>query len=96
MNLVGEPSEEDLSFMTEDPAIQYVKEMSKGLVKKDLSQLYPNSRNKDLTSLVSWLLSFNPFYRCSASEALKSQIFDKIRDTKKEKSARVKLTLDID
>ena len=39
---------------------------------------------------------FNPFYRCSASEALKCSIFDQLRESKKEKSSHAKITLEID
>ena len=38
----------------------------------------------------------NPFFRSSASEALKWKIFDKIRDKHLESSAPTKLNLDVD
>ena len=38
----------------------------------------------------------NPFFRSSASEALKWKIFDKIRDKHLESSAPTKLYLDVD
>ena len=38
----------------------------------------------------------NPFYRYSASEALKNPVFDEIRESKKEKSSHTKINLEID
>jgi hypothetical protein len=45
---------------------------------------------------LDWTLQFNPFFRNSASESIKSPIFDEIREKKKEASAPYKITLDID
>ena len=46
--------------------------------------------------LLDWLLQFNPFFRCSASEATKSTAFSNIRKKKNEFTAADKIKLDID
>ena len=42
------------------------------------------------------MLKFNPFFRVSASELLKSKVFDEFRINKNEKSASEKILLEID
>ena len=45
----------------------------------------------DLFKLVKGLLEFNPYFRLSAEEALKSPVFDKIRVPKYEKPSPIKI-----
>ena len=47
-------------------------------------------------SVLENLLLLNPFFRSSASEALKWKIFNGIRHKSKEQSSPVKLKLDVD
>lgn len=82
--------------MTDDPTIQYVKNIALKCSKQDLAEKLPECHNKDLISLLKKLLELNPFYRCSATEAISSNIFNMIRDKKKEKSSPIKLFLEID
>lgn len=96
MRLIGVPDANDLSFLTDEPAIQYIKEVSTNCQAQDLYVKFKECKSKELIKLLTQLLMFNPFYRCSASEALKSSIFDKIRDPKKEKSSHHKISLDVD
>lgn len=70
--------------------------MSQGCTPVDLFVKFSTCKKRDLVKLLKQLLMFNPFYRCSASEALKNEIFDSIRDSKKEKSCHTKITLEID
>ena len=42
------------------------------------------------------LLEFNPYYRWSASECLKSKYFDDIRNPELEESSSKKIMLDVD
>lgn len=50
----------------------------------------------DLEKLKDDMLKFNPFFRVSASELLKSKVFDDFRINKNEKSAPEKILLEID
>ena len=96
MRFIGVPDEQDLSFLTDEPAISYLKELSQGATTVDLEQKFSVCKKKDLIKLLKNFLMFNPFYRYSASEALKCKVFDEIRDSKKEKSSHTKITLEID
>ena len=90
LKYLGKQSEQDLSFMTDDPAIVYIQEMG-----KSLKPSRPDS-NSDLEKLKDDMLKFNPFFRVSASELLKSKVFDEFRIKKNEKSASEKILLEID
>ena len=96
MKFIGVPEDQDLSFLTDKPAISYLQEVSQGCTAVDLLAKFSHCKKRDLIKLLKQLLMFNPFYRCSASEALKNEIFDSIRDSKKEKSCHTKITLEID
>jgi hypothetical protein len=41
MKFVGEPTDNDLSFLTEDAAISYLKEVSNGFQKQTLEKQFP-------------------------------------------------------
>jgi mitogen-activated protein kinase 1/3 len=90
LKYLGKQSEEDLSFMTDDPAIVYVQEMGKTM------KPFKSESNSDLGKLKDDMLKFNPFFRVSASEVLKSSIFDTFRISKNERSAKQKVLLEID
>lgn len=92
---LGFQSEEDLSFLTDESMIDYAKQLNKGTKKFDLKNALPRNSEPLLSALGS-LLFINPFFRSSASEALKLNIFDQIREKGKEQSAPKKILLDID
>jgi hypothetical protein len=46
--------------------------------------------------MVTKLLEFNPYFRWSAHECLKSSYFDKVRNLNLEKHPKGKLLLDVD
>mmetsp|Transcript_32118 Transcript_32118/g.49116 ORF Transcript_32118/g.49116 Transcript_32118/m.49116 type:complete len:99 (+) Transcript_32118:403-699(+) len=50
----------------------------------------------DLVKLIQSMLEFNPHFRQSAKELLRSPIFDKIRRPEMEKAASSKLSLAVD
>ena len=90
LKYLGKPSEEDLSFMTDEPAIQYIKDMSKTLKAEKVKS------ESELDSIKNRMLQMNPYFRCSAAELLKDKIFDQLRINKNERSAQEKILLDID
>jgi hypothetical protein len=49
-----------------------------------------------IVEILTWLLEFNPYLRCSAAELLKSSLFDPVRNHQQEKSAPFKIKLEID
>lgn len=99
MNLIikflGKQTSEDLSFMTEEFAIEFVKNLDKGGDPVNLHDKF-TLKNPLLLDILQWLLRLNPYFRCSASELLKNPIFDKVRNPILEKSAPFKIKLSID
>lgn len=63
--------------------------------KMSLKEKFPHSSN-ELINMLEQMLQFNPYYRPTAKELLKSKIFDKIRCEDLEKSAPFKILIDID
>jgi serine/threonine protein kinase len=79
INVLGHLNEEDISFVTDDEALEYLQISNKDQLEKNLlSSMYPNV-SKKLIELLKGLLEFNPNMRLTAEEALKNPIFDKIR-----------------
>ena len=63
---------------------------------QSLKTLLPKCEDEQLLALLRHLLTLNPYERWSAAEALKSPIFDEIRNKNAEKSSKLKVQLDID
>ena len=63
---------------------------------QSLKTLLPKCKDEQLLALLRHLLTLNPYERWSAAEALKSPIFDEIRNKNAEKSSKLKVQLDID
>ena len=87
---IGPVSSFDLSFMTDDPAIEYIESLNNTVKAPKISA------SNDLEKLKYQMLQFNPYFRCSAAEVIKHKNFDKIRLYSKEKSATEKIFLEID
>lgn len=49
-----------------------------------------------MIKLLEWVLEFNPFFRCSASEFVRSKAFTNFKVSKTESTAPFKIMLDID
>jgi len=81
-NVLGTPSEADTSFITDHGAKQYVKLLPKSPGIK-FKTLYPDCTDDEL-DLLSKLLTFNPFTRITAKEALRHPYFKSIRCKEKE------------
>ena len=93
MQKTGVPSDEDLSFVTDETAITYVKQLSEETEKSDKKSLHQSfpSANYDLQDLLQGLLSFNPHFRLTAKQALQSKVFDEIRVKHFEKGCTKKI-----
>jgi hypothetical protein len=68
--MYGKATDEDLSFLTDEEAKIFMKNISKKFEGHSFASLLPGCKNQDLLSLLESMLQFNPFYRCSAQEAL--------------------------
>lgn len=83
LDIKGTPSEEDLAFINDPKAEKYVQ--SFGVKnKKSLREIFPTA-DTDALDLLEQLLTFNPYYRITAKEALRHKYFSAIRDKKQEK-----------
>ena len=97
---LGIQSENDLSFITSEHAVQYVRELETSALKssgdhKNLKirvnkmRMQLNPKSQELADLLLNFLRLNPFYRMTSFEALsRCKIFDTVRDQKKEKYLR--------
>jgi len=92
--VIGTPTEEDCSFVTDTKAIDYLKGFPTR-AKKDLSKKYVGSDKKAI-DLLSKILVFNPYFRLTLDECLAHPYFDNIRDQRKEVVAQKKIELDFE
>ena len=92
---LGKLAAEDTSFITDAAALEYCESLQPAAPKDGLGELARNC-SQDLTLILKSLLEFNPFFRSTAKECLKSPIFDKIRVPALEEDAPFKIFLDID
>lgn len=92
---LGRLSPSDMSFITDGAALEYCQSLQPAEPKDGLADLARNC-SQDLTEILKSLLEFNPFFRTSAKECLKSPIFDEIRVPTLEEDAPFKIFLDID
>ena len=95
MEVMGTPNEEDLSFITDQTAITYLKEFpinSKGI---DLKDRLPYASSEAL-DLVKKMVQFNPYFRPSIQECLNHPFFAKVRRPHHETIAPHQIELVID
>ena len=78
IDVVGNPKGEEISFINDEKAQNYVKGFAPRQ-KKNLRELFPTSTKEEL-HLIKKMLKFNPYYRITAKEALRHQYFADIRD----------------
>ena len=83
--VLGSPSEEDCSFVTDPKALEYLKTFP--LKKRiDFSQKYPGVTPEAL-DLLNKTLVFNPFFRATVDECLAHPFMSEVRDQLQEKVA---------
>lgn len=87
----GTPTEEDLEFINDAKAEKYIKSFEKQ-ERKPWSELFPGA-NADALDLLEQLLTFNPYYRITAKEALRHKYFETVRKKEQEKQATSFITL---
>lgn len=81
-SILGTPNEDDMSFVTDAKAIEYLKSFSPKK-KVEFKEIYPGSTQEAL-DFISKTVVFNPMKRLSIEEALAHPYLSKVRDTKKE------------
>ena len=76
-NMIGTPSEDDLSFVTDQKALAYLAKFERKKPRK-LRKRYPAGSDDALRILRS-MLEFNPYNRPIVSELLSDSYFDDVR-----------------
>jgi hypothetical protein len=101
---LGPQNEQDLSFLTSENAVQYVRELEMSAHKQTSeTKLLQQRVSKMRTQLTSKMLEIqeiqinflklNPFFRMTSYESIKLKIFDNVRDSKKEKTLKALLLM---
>lgn len=95
MEVLGAPSEEDLSFITDQTAIQYLKEFPPHTVGIDFKQRFPYASDLCI-DLIKRMVQFNPFLRSSVQDCLAHPFFGNIRKQSNEQVSPFLIELEID
>lgn len=77
-NVIGTPNDEDMSFVTDQKAIEYLKSYQY-VGRCDLTSKYP-AATPEAIDFLNKILVFNPFFRLSLEEAIQHPLFDKVRN----------------
>ncbi len=93
-NMIGTPTADDMSFVTDEKAIRYL-ERFKPRAPSNLREKYPSGSDAGLT-LLSKMLQFNPFNRPNVDELVNDPYFDEVRQFSKAYDAPEKLSLDFE
>ena len=81
-DVIGTPSEEEASFVTDAKAIEYLKTFTTR-TRVDFRDLYP-AATKDAIDLLNRMLVFNPYFRITVNDAIANPFFESVRDRAKE------------
>lgn len=88
----GDLSKEDLSFLSDDTAIEYAQQVSSQRKGSSLSRRFSESSSETVEMLQA-MLEFNHQFRLSAKELLKNKMFDDIRVERLERGAPYQIHL---
>ena len=92
----GQTSEDDMSFISSNNAVNYVNNLTKNSkCQIDLDKIFPDI-DPILIEMLKDMLQVNPYMRPSASELLKHPIFDSMRFKDLEKGCQSKIELEVD
>jgi len=92
--MIGTPTQEDMSFVTDEKAIRYL-ERFKPRAPADLRQIYPSGSDAVL-QLLSKMLQFNPYNRPNVDTLLNDPYFDEVRAFSKAYDAPEVISLDFE
>mmetsp|Transcript_43569 Transcript_43569/g.57697 ORF Transcript_43569/g.57697 Transcript_43569/m.57697 type:complete len:102 (-) Transcript_43569:387-692(-) len=92
--MIGSPSAEDISFVTDDKAVKYLQRF-KQKAPCNLRERYPEGSDQ-LLNLLARMLQFNPFYRPSVDSLIEDPYFDEVRMFSKSYDAPEVISLDFE
>ena len=93
-SILGTPSAEDVEFVSDPKALQYLKSFPE-TKKTDIKDLYKGS-SAEAIDFISKLVVFNPKKRMTVDQALSHPYLGKVRDKKKEKLAAEAIELEFE
>jgi mitogen-activated protein kinase 1/3 len=85
-NVIGTPDEDEMSFVTDQKAIEYLRSFPPN-ARADLLAKYP-AAPKEAIDFLNVILVFNPFFRISLDDALSHPFFVNLRNIEAEKSIK--------
>eukprot|EP00826_Nyctotherus_ovalis_P057172 TRINITY_DN7809_c0_g2_i10.p1 TRINITY_DN7809_c0_g2~~TRINITY_DN7809_c0_g2_i10.p1 ORF type:complete len:447 (-),score=149.73 TRINITY_DN7809_c0_g2_i10:3576-4916(-) len=94
LDMVGTPTEHEMSFVTDVKALEYLKGFDRKLP-VDLNSRYPSAGN-DALDLLKKMLKFNPFSRITIEECLQHRFFSSIREMELEKMEGEEIRLEFE
>lgn len=93
-SIIGTPTEQDMDFVTDDKAIEYLKSFAPKK-KVDFKDMFP-AATSDCIDFLNRCLVFSPKSRLTVDEALNHPIFKTTRDKKNERTSDTHITLDFE
>ena len=91
IQLLDNVDEDDLSFLSDEFALGYVKKIqTTPTCSATLKHVFAHS-DPELFKILKGLLAFNPHLRLTAKQALKSKLFDDIRSPEYERPSSIKI-----
>jgi len=93
MNVLGTPTLDDLSFVTDQTALNYIKDFPQDQEPQNFKDKFPYASDTAL-DLMKGMVLFNPFFRLSIEECLEHPFFEKIR--RKEREVKHDSMVDVD
>ncbi len=92
--VIGTPSEEEKSFVTDTKALDYLDAFPKR-PRSDIAILYPGAGD-DAIDLLNRMLQFNPYFRISVDDAICHPFFKKVRKPEKEVTAMTDIQIEFE
>lgn len=93
-SVLGTPTEDDLSFVTDQKAIEYLNSFSRK-ERKNLREMYTGCGD-DSIDFLDKCLQFNPYFRITLEDALNHALFEDIRKPENEHDAEEKICFDFE
>ena len=94
LSVLGSPTEQDISFISDPKAIQYIQ----GFTKFSPVNFYDKYKGAPQPAIefLKKCLTFNPFFRVTLNEAIKDPIFDEVKTNLSEKYVGKSVVLDFE
>jgi len=92
--VLGPPTEEDCSFVSDEKAIKYLSSFKKG-AREDLSKRFKGA-SPEAVDLLDKMLQFNPFFRIKVDDSLEHPFFKNVRKAHKECNASGPVGIDFE